>query len=99
MTIAVEFIRGASILLGIASAFFWLQAARVRSPAKVAATWDGGGPLQELADAVLKQSGLNAKAAVAAAGAVLLQAILPAEPTPLRLGVRGPTSSYQRGEP
>ncbi len=76
MTIAVEFIRRASILLGIASAFFWLQAARVRSPAKVAATWDGGGPLQELADAVLKQSGLNAKAAVAAAGAVLLQAIL-----------------------
>jgi hypothetical protein len=75
MTIAVELIRWSSILLGIASAFLWLRAARVRSPEKVAATWDGGGPLQELADAVLKQSSLNSKAALAAAGSVLLQAV------------------------
>jgi hypothetical protein len=48
MTIAVELIRWSSILLGIASAFFWLRAARVRSPEKVAVTWDGEGPLSRV---------------------------------------------------
>ena len=76
MQIFVLLIWFASIGFGLASAIFWLRAARVRSPEKVAATWDGGGPLQQLADAVGRQSTLNATAAWTAAVSMLLQGVL-----------------------
>ena len=75
-TLVIEGIRFISIGFGFASAIFWACAASIKLPEKVAATWNGGGPIQEMADALQKQIKFNARAAMCAALAVALQAIL-----------------------
>jgi hypothetical protein len=71
----IELARWASICFGTLSAVFWFWAAAARSPRKMMTVYGGPGPIQDLADAVRKQSLLNGYGAISAAIAMFAQAL------------------------
>lgn len=71
-----EFASGASGVAAIFAAFLWWWSASIKSPEKITSGYGGtGGSMQELGDAIRKQSRLSAWAARFAALSAILQAV------------------------
>lgn len=65
-----------SVLAALFAAAFWFASAAVRLPGKITVGYGGsGGSVQELGDAVRRQSRLSALGAVSAGIAALCQAV------------------------
>jgi hypothetical protein len=71
----------ASAVMAVVDAGLWLKSATIKTPEKINSGYGGsGGSMQQLGDAIRRQSRWSAGAAIAAAIAALLQAVAMIEP-------------------